>query len=689
MIDLSGAERQKEKKYRPPTGPPENPIAAFQAAMMEHGYEPGHIDTSGKLTRFDTEKKGDGAGWYVFFYDPSISGGAFGDWRSGKTVNWCSKSTGSMTDAEAAQHQKTVAEAQRVRDEQTKRNYAAGKIKAQKIWDQAMPCNGHEYLKKKGVPALGLKQSRGTILIPVLDINGDLHNIQFIKPDGEKKFLWRARVSDLMFPIPGNDQIYICEGYATGATIHKATGGTVICGFNGGNLPKAARAYRFRNPTAPITICADNDKFTAGNPGIKAGKETAREISAKLVIPDLTGLPGGDDPDLKLSDFNDLATISDIETVKKQISGSGGTSKLPPLTPDGSRVSTRLKARPAPLDFIFKYNDQGLIPRGVTGVLTATGGTGKTFFLLALAMAAASGGEFGPINAPKPISTLIIAGEDTQDELDRRLWDIGKGVFPSPLFAASVYGELGPLMRLDGATPVYADSYYWLEETIKNHAGLELLIIDPKSRFYGLDENNSDHATQWIQAIEGLSKRHGLTILFSHHTSKDTAGKISQNMSRGSSAIVDGCRWQGGLVRMDEETADKYCIENPRLYIMFDAPKSNYGEDLPGQICFKRGEGGVLEFDEPWKRRNKELSDMLYSLLKLDIVEYTARDLIRGKAGQDIAKEMGAAFPEFRRRRDMKIAIDALIEDCRLIAVEVITGGSGPTKTVLNTIDNN
>ena len=32
----------------------------------------------------------------------------------------------------------------------------------------------------------------------------------------------------------------ICEGYATGASIHEATGHAVVCAMNSGNLPEAA-----------------------------------------------------------------------------------------------------------------------------------------------------------------------------------------------------------------------------------------------------------------------------------------------------------------------------------------------------------------------------------------------------------------------------------------------------------------
>jgi len=477
----------------------------------------------------------------------------------------------------------------------------------------------------------------------------------------------------------------ICEGYSTGCSIHQATGATVVCAMNAGNIIPVAKLVRAKCPTAQITICADNDRFKAGNRGVTAATEAAKAINAKLVIPNFDTVHGGDDPELKLTDFNDLATVGGIELVRQQINGGfAETGKLPPLTESWSKVRGRLKARPKPINFIFKFNNQGLIPEGVVGVLTATGGTGKTFFLLSLAMAGASGGNFGPINAPKPIKTLVIVGEDTQDELDRRLWDIGKGNFPELMHAVSVYGEVGPLMRLEGGNPVLADAWFWLDESLTNHKGVKLLIFDPKSRFYGLDENNSEHATQWVQSLEILAKKHGVTILFSHHTSKSTAGTISQNMSRGSSAIVDGCRWQGGLIRMDEETAKRFCIDNPRDFIMFDAPKSNYSADLPAAIFFKRGESGVLEYCEPGCELRDEMCNALLEILTNDPTDYSSTDLIKQPAGRDISRDMKERFPGFVRSKDMEHVINRLVSQKKLFEKEIQSFGSGKPKTILS-----
>lgn len=682
MIDLSQAPPQKEERYHAPDAPTD-PVEAFRNVLASHGICPKHIDTSGKLVRCDVDK-GDKAGWYVFFLD-TVSAGSFGNWRTELKETWCSIDRKEMSDAESARYAQIVTEAKRQREALKESLQAAAKVTANEIWDKSQDTIAHDYLAKKGVKAHGLKQSKGDLVIPLRDENGEIHNLQFIKPDGVKKFLFGGRVDGLSCTIPGDNQLAICEGYATGATINQATGSTIICAFNRVNLLPVAKVVRAKCPTANITICADNDRFTAGNPGLKDATKAAKAISARVIFPVFDGLPGGDDPARKLTDFNDLAAVGGIELVSKQAVVPVMGGRLPPLTPAGSMVSGRLQARPAPLEFIFKFNEQGLIPRGVVGVLAATGGTGKTFWLLSLAMAGASGKNFGPIHAPKPLKTLVIVGEDTQDELDRRLWDIGKGNFPEALYAASVYGKIGPLMRLEGSNPVKADTWFWLDETLTNHPGLDLLIIDPKSRFYGLDENNNDHATQWIQALEALAEKHDVTILFSSHTGKQSKEGINQNMLRGGSAIVDGCRWQAGMVRMDPETAGRLGIENPRDYIMFDAPKSNYSADLPSVIYFKRTSTGVLEYCEPGNEIRQEMADVLLGMLAMDTTSYSINDLKDRPVGVAIARDMKGKFPAFKRRFDMEKITNNLIRDGKLFEVLVQIPGADKAKKVLKT----
>ena len=76
-----------------------------------------------------------------------------------------------------------------------------------------------------------------------------LHSLQFISREGDKRFLIGGRVSGCYFPIGKPDgALCIAEGYATGASIHEATGTAVAVAFNAGNLLPVASALRAKFP---------------------------------------------------------------------------------------------------------------------------------------------------------------------------------------------------------------------------------------------------------------------------------------------------------------------------------------------------------------------------------------------------------------------------------------------------------
>lgn len=79
-----------------------------------------------------------------------------------------------------------------------------------------------------------------------------LHTLQFILPDGSKRFLSGGRISGCYYAMgrPAG-VLLLCEGYATGATLHQATGHAVAVAFNCGNLPVVARALRAKFSNAP------------------------------------------------------------------------------------------------------------------------------------------------------------------------------------------------------------------------------------------------------------------------------------------------------------------------------------------------------------------------------------------------------------------------------------------------------
>jgi putative DNA primase/helicase len=153
------------------------------------------------------------------------------------------------------------------------------------------------------------------LVLSLRDSNGELHSLQFIGVDGTKKFLTGGRVTGCFFTVAdiAGGPLVICEGYATGASIHEATGHAVICAMNSGNLLPVAKAAHVLWPQREIIIAADDDQFTDGNPGKTKGTATAKAIRAKLAIPTFTNTA------TKPTDFNDLHQLQRVAAVKEQI----------------------------------------------------------------------------------------------------------------------------------------------------------------------------------------------------------------------------------------------------------------------------------------------------------------------------------------------------------------------------------
>ncbi|WP_162604880.1 toprim domain-containing protein [Geomonas ferrireducens] len=192
----------------------------------------------------------------------------------------------------------------------------------ERIWTAAPPAQDkHPYLVRKGVSALGLRYHKGALLVPVRDIGGSLHGLQRIWPDGAKRFTPGTVKQGNFFllgEIASREPVIICEGYATGATVHRATGNAVAIAFDAGNLLTVAQGIRAQFPDLPIIIAGDDDHATEDNPGAAMATEAARIVGGMLALPLFPGARGPKD-----SDFNDLAQKEGIEAVRLQLSGMG------------------------------------------------------------------------------------------------------------------------------------------------------------------------------------------------------------------------------------------------------------------------------------------------------------------------------------------------------------------------------
>ena len=277
--------------------------AQFQAAMAGAGLVPPEtINGDGQLRRFGPGGK---SCWYVLHLD-GIPAGSYGDWKTGHTETWCAKSKADMSDTERQATRGRIKAAQRQRDAERGRAHTEAASRALAIWMAAAPAIEHPYLTRKAIKAHGVRTDGHYLLIPMRDATGKLWSLQTISSEGDKRFQPGGRVKACYCSIGAPEgRIVICEGYATAATINESTGGGVVAAFSAGNLLPVALSLRNKYPDLSITVAADDDWKTPGNPGISAAREAAAAVGASLAVPDWTGLVRGKSD----SDFNDVARL--------------------------------------------------------------------------------------------------------------------------------------------------------------------------------------------------------------------------------------------------------------------------------------------------------------------------------------------------------------------------------------------
>ncbi len=288
-----------------------HPTDQFRLAMQAAGLDvPDTVHDDGVIHRFPTNgRRGDTSGWYVLHTD-GVPTGTFGCWRAGLQSVWCAVATDNMTAIEREAHRQCIQamRAQRDAEEAARQKQEADNALAR--WQAATPRCDHPYLAIKGVGAHGIKQDGAALLIPLRDTAGVLHSLQTIDPDGSKRFRGRMRGCYHAIGKP-RGRVIVCEGYATGASIHAATGEAVAVAFNAGNLAPVAKALHRAYPELVLLFAADDDHRTEGNPGLSAARDAAMAVGGFVVTPHF---PTDRHP--KATDFNDLASIAGLGAVR-------------------------------------------------------------------------------------------------------------------------------------------------------------------------------------------------------------------------------------------------------------------------------------------------------------------------------------------------------------------------------------
>ncbi|NWK79815.1 DUF927 domain-containing protein [Aquitalea sp. LB_tupeE] len=226
--------------------------------------------------------------------------------------------------------------------------------KAAALWERGHDVSAdHPYLQAKGITPHGVRQLRDMLLIP-LRMAGELVNLQIIAADGSKRFLTGGQVkgaSLLLGRLNNATQALLCEGWATGCSLHQATGLPVVVAFNAHNLVAVSERMASSIPEGmQIIVCGDSDASMTGQQAASKAAQ-AFQANGRSVVPVFTldqleqyrQQHDGKQP----SDFNDLHQLAGLDEVKNhiyrgdsKIVGTVGTVGTEPLKALSGKASS-------------------------------------------------------------------------------------------------------------------------------------------------------------------------------------------------------------------------------------------------------------------------------------------------------------------------------------------------------------
>lgn len=361
--------------------------------------------------------------------------------------------------------------------------------KAERKWGELSTSGDHDYLTRKGVGAHGVRfapvgtridyESDGKVYeadvsgamgIPLCDAAGRVWGLQFILsrehsadrikrlerdkeywPQGMDKvgkFHWLGGVPE--------DVVLVAEGYATGASVHAATGLPVAIAFDANNLGPVAQAIHKKYKRARIGLLADDDAFA---------KCRDRTCQARLVVADSPNCPSCGKPHGRQN-----TGVSAADTAALAVNGF---VIAPRFTDEGARRSAWLEHATKLTDWndLHAKSGLGVVRAQVEEGLAAVGLTPGPARRAAAQPRGEGGSASGTPVEIRPVSSL-------SELLERFVIIYGEGdvVFDRELHKLV---KLKDVQNLTLSREVYAR---WTESAEKRFAMLSNVGFDPTGR---------------------------------------------------------------------------------------------------------------------------------------------------------------------------------------------------------------
>lgn len=505
---------------------------------------------------------------------------------------------------------------------------------AKSNYDAGTVCpSSHGYLQRKEVKAdKAIRRSkRGDIMVPLYDVDGVFQSIQYIDKDGNKRFGKNCPKRGMFFPFGGEEAFsvikdtyepvpfYVCEGYATGASIVNVmtAGGkqlnkdyVLIAAMDAGNIPVVVEALNAKEYSAGFHIMADDDSNKGGNAGEKAAraaaeavKSVSRYVEIYMHLPPFGKLDTDSEEATDWNDYTNLAVKSgatldsvyeDMKQAAKHYAPLEAKQADSNAKESGRRFIKSLADAVKSLPKASYLVEDWICSRDVV-LLYAESGVGKSFLGLDIALSVADPTitewrgkkiKSGPV--------FYLCGEG-YDDLVRRAVAWQQQKTNTPLTDIPIYiSEHGlPITENSEAYEFLVNEV----EALELNTTPKLIVIDTLNRHFCGSENAAEDAGAFLNAIISLKTRYNCAVIVVHH-----AGKDRTRGARGSSALFAGFDTVIRLEPVDGGATVKTEKGKSGLFFSFtfdflrvpiEGHDDEYGKPMYSMVCVDEGQGNM------------------------------------------------------------------------------------------------
>lgn len=436
------------------------------------------------------------------------------------------------------------------------------------------------------------------------------------RADGKGGWLWGlGDVEPVLYHLPDvleaaalGKPIFVVEGEKDADNLAALGVTATTCAMGAG---KWREEYTESLEGATAIVLPDND--SKGRKHAKAVAASCHKLGVPAKIIELPGLP-------------DKGDVSDWIEAGGTIEALWALIEKAPLAPVENEDSGTLEAEDndgdgvslthwEPADVAHMLGNEaperqwifeGSIAAGDLAGISAVGGAGKTWLALMLAASKAAGRAFlQPFPTTEPEPVLMFCGEDGPPIIHGRLralaqhYDLTGNECRLLKENLILYcGVSEPLTAMTAAHGVVRTARFaWLEREVAKRKP-RLIVLDPKIRWDGCEENDAASTTAFVVTLQDLIGEERACVCL-HHVSKQAGHGTGSEAARGSTAWRDGVRWHAGLARLEERELARFGLDpESREFVRLEVSKANYAPQR-GPVYFRRGPMGVLEDFNP------------------------------------------------------------------------------------------